>query len=459
MKDRTLQMTTVAVVICCLALMNIRCTKKYSDNHARTSALWVRNAIMYEVDLRSFSNEGAFRALQSAIPDLKKSGFTVLCLAPIYPAGELNRRGERRNSYAVRDYYGVNAEYGSLEEFDSLVSAVHNEEMKIIVDLPARYASWDSQILLEHPEWFTHNADGAIVSPDPSLPDVAGLNYDHHELRKYMIALMVHWVRDVGIDGFRCTSAESVPLDFWATARSELEKIKPIMMISDGSSPAHHMKAFDLTYSRTLYDMLKRIENDSISVESFSEILNEEIRQYPHGSLMLRRYDECCEEKAANSRTSDSRAAADAVCTFALPGVPMVCRSQVEIHKEGKELFENERQEGSKEHELMKRYERLTAFRSRHSALREGTLEWLRQSDSAHVAAFVRVAGGDTVVVIINFSKYSKGVSTAKPGGASDLWYEEFGRTIIRSNGSTLEMQLPPFGCALLYPATEGSTE
>jgi glycosidase len=181
----------------------------------RQSADWVRNAVIYEVYLRSFSREGTFRGLEKRLPELKDLGVTVIWLMPIHPVGELKRKGHLGSPYAVRDYYAVNPEFGTLEDFRSLVRSVHNTGMHIIIDLVINHTAWDNPLITEHPDWYTHDEKREIVSPNKDWTDVADLDYSRQGLRDYMTGMMVYWVRDIGIDGYRCDVAELLPTDFW----------------------------------------------------------------------------------------------------------------------------------------------------------------------------------------------------------------------------------------------------
>ncbi|MEK6650646.1 MAG: alpha-amylase family glycosyl hydrolase, partial [Bacteroidota bacterium] len=259
-----------------------------AERPARRSEEWVRNAVIYEVYLRSFSKDGSFSAVEARLQELKDLGVTVLWFMPIHPVGELNRKGSLGSPYAVRDFYGFNFEFGSGEDFRSLVSSAHRMGMKVIIDLVANHTAWDSPMLLDHPEWYTSNDDGAIVAPNQDWSDVADLNYDRHELRKYMVAMMRHWVKEYDIDGFRCDVAEMVPTDFWETARRELERVKPVLMLSEGTLPEHHLNAFDLTYAWTVYDVLDPILRGQSPASIISETIQREAYRFPQGSLRLR---------------------------------------------------------------------------------------------------------------------------------------------------------------------------
>ena len=76
-----------------------------------------------------------------------------------------------------------------------------------------------------------------------------------------MTDMLVYWIKEFDLDGYRCDAAGEVPTDFWEQARVELEKVKPdIMMLAEASKPELLRTAFDIDYSwpllRTLNDIV-----------------------------------------------------------------------------------------------------------------------------------------------------------------------------------------------------------
>jgi 1,4-alpha-glucan branching enzyme len=102
---------------------------------------WVQNATIYEVNVRQFTPEGTFAAFEKQLPRLKEMGVDILWLMPIHPIGELNRKGSLGSYYAVRDYRGINPEFGTHEDFQHLVESAHNLGMKVIIDWVANHTS------------------------------------------------------------------------------------------------------------------------------------------------------------------------------------------------------------------------------------------------------------------------------------------------------------------------------
>lgn len=400
-----------------------------SELQARPSEAWVRDAVIYEVYLRSFSREGTFKALEKRLPELKSLGVTVLWLMPIHPVGDLNRKGTLGSPYSVQDYYAINPEFGTLDDFKSLVAATHAQGMKIIIDLVANHTSWDSRLLTEHTDWFTMNEKGAVLSPNADWTDVADLNYDHHELRKYMIEMMKYWVQKIGIDGYRCDVAEMVPTDFWNRARKELDKIRPIFMLSEGSLPEHHLEAFDMTYSWSVYDVLGKIINGTTTVSVFDDILRTESYQFPKGSLRMRfntNHDKNAWDSPAVKKFSSAGAKATAVLAFTYPGVPLIYNGEEVGNDKSLSLFEKVDIEWSKGAAFRSLYESLGRLRAEHRSLRGGEYLAAKNSDGKKVYSFIRRSGDDVAVVVINFSKERRSVSIEVPSSISGVLNEYF---------------------------------
>lgn len=427
----------------------------YADLPARPSEDWVRDAVIYEVYLRSFSKEGSFKALQRRLPELKDLGVTVVWLMPIHPVGELNRKGTLGSPYAVQDFYEVNPEFGTLDDFKSLVNEVHKQGMKIIIDLVINHTSWDSRLITEHTDWFTKNRVGAIIAPNPDWHDVADLNYNQHELRKYMIQMMEYWVRDIGIDGYRCDVAELVPTDFWDLARKQLDKIKPVMMLSEGTLPEHHVEAFDLTYSWNVYDVFEKIIKGSTLITVFDDVFKNESFQFPQSSLRLRfntNHDKNAWDNPAIIKFTPQGAKATAVFTFTYPGVPLVYNGEEAGNDKKLDLFEKVEIDWSKNPDFRRLYKQLSTLRATHAALRRGEFVRVENSDNQKVYSFLRKLQDDQVVVVINFSTRERQVELKIPESIKGDIKEYFSGATMQALQGKLALKLAPLEYKILLP-------
>ena len=415
------------------------CTKKnYSNENARLSPEWVKNAVIEEINLRSSLKTGTFKTLEAQIPELKNRGVTILSLTPIHPIGELNRNGVLGSPDAVKDFYTVNPVFGTLDDFTSLVRTVHEQGLKIIINLVINQAAWDNTILMEHPEWFVHNEEGAIVAPDSESSDVAQIDFNQHELRKYMIAMMKFWVLEIGIDGFLCKNGNSIPADFWDIARSELEKIKPVVLISEGCSPENSMQAFDIICQSKLDNAIRTIIIGTAPASIMDDSLNAEFQQYKKGSLQLHFKKDITPDRMTSVPQIEK---AIAILAFTLPGVPYFSNDSELVNK--------------KINALNALYRDLSTLRRKHPALQFGEYQYMQNSDRAHLFSFIRFSGKDSVLVVVNFTQREKEEDIQMPPHVSFVWHDQLTNVRVQCENSRLRVTVLPFGCLILSPSSE----
>jgi glycosidase len=327
---------------------------------------------------------------------------------PIHPVGVMKRKGTLGSPYSVRDYNAVNPEFGTLDDFRQLLNRAHTLGFRLIIDLVANHTAWDSKLIQEHPEWFTHDSTGTIVPPIPDWSDVADLDYSQPGLRRYMIEMMKYWVRDIGIDGFRCDVSEMVPSDFWESARAALDEIKPVMMLSEGAYPEHHLKAFDLTYDWNLYHAIAPVLAGTSTARELDRVLALQELIFPWNSLHLRfssNHDENAWDKADVDKFGTAGAKLAAVLVNTLPGVPLLYNGQEVGNPVKLALFEKIPINWQARNNFREFYTKLFALRASHPALTGNTMIRIPSSNDRRVYAFVRLAAADTLLAVFNFAE------------------------------------------------------
>ncbi len=380
---------------------------------ARKSEDWVKDAVIYEIFPRAYSEKGTFKEIEKDIPRLKELGVTVIWLMPIHPIGEVKRKGTYGSPYSIKDYYKINPDYGTEEDLRSLVKTAHKNGIKVIIDLVINHTAWDNELIVKHPDWYIRDENGEIISPNSDWTDVADLNYDNPELRKYMVEVMKYWVREFDIDGYRCDVAELVPIDFWNEARRELDKIKPVLMLAEGSLPEQHLEAFDLTYSWNVYDALSRIVRKGHLPSVLDGVLESERYKFPKGSLRLR-FNENHDKPRATRFFGDDGALVSALIVNTIPGVPLIYNGQEFGDTNNLSLFEKETMLRDTSSERSRRfyafYKKLFNFRKNSLALRRGEMIKAKTLNDDKVYAFWRKFENETVLVVANLSTW--GVTT-----------------------------------------------
>ena len=121
---------------------------------ARKSPDWLRKSVIYEIFPRNFSKEGDINAITACLDELNNLGVDALWLMPIHPIGEKMRKGSLGSPYAVRDYFAINPDYGTADDFKKLVAGAHQRGMKVIMDIVAGHTAWDSVLIQQHPEFY-----------------------------------------------------------------------------------------------------------------------------------------------------------------------------------------------------------------------------------------------------------------------------------------------------------------
>lgn len=369
---------------------------------------WSRNATIYEVNVRQFTPEGTFKAFLEHVPRLKKMGVDILWLMPVNPIGEKNRKGSLGSYYSVRDYKGINPEFGNLDDFKQLVSMAHNEGMKVIIDWVANHSSWDNPWITEHPEWYTRDSLGNMVSPF-DWSDVADLNYDNPELRTAMIDAMVYWVREADIDGFRCDVAGMVPVDFWEAARAELDKVKPVFMLAEAEEPQHHIRAFDMSYAWELHHIMNSIAKGEKNANALEAYFHKHDTLYPADAYRML-FTSNHDENSWNG-TEFERMGAGSVCmavlTATLPGMPLVYSGQESAFNRRLRFFDKDTIDWQ-DYRLEPFYQKLFTLKHSYQPLWNGTwggkAERIHTSADSLVYAFVREKEGDRVFVVANLT-------------------------------------------------------
>ena len=298
---------------------------------------WSHSANIYEVNIRQYTKDGTFKAFAQHLPRLKKMGVDILWLMPIQPIGEKNRKGTLGSYYAVRDYTGVNPEFGTLDDFRSLVKQAHGLGMKVIIDWVANHTAFDNPWTTEHSDWYLKNDKGEIYpvtyteGAEPEYwTDVTGLDWTKPGLWKGMSEAMLYWVREADIDGFRCDVAGKVPTPFWNQVRAELDKVKPVFMLAEADKPELHEKAFDMTYGWDTKDLFKDIAKGKADARTLKNFLEHPPKAFPPGAYRMRFTSNHDENSWAGSDVELYGPAfrAMAVLAATLPGMPLIYGGQ-----------------------------------------------------------------------------------------------------------------------------------
>jgi len=334
---------------------------------------WVKDATIYEVNIRQFTPEGTFAAFQKHLPRLKELGVDILWLMPINPIGEKNRKGSMGSYYAVQDYRAVNPEFGSEEDLKNLVQAIHDAGMKVIIDWVGNHTAWDNALTTEHPDWYLHDYKGDFIPPIGwDWSDVIVLDYNKPGLRKYMEEAMAYWVEQFDIDGYRCDVAGYVPIDFWHHVRTRLDGIKPVFMLAEWEDRIMHL-AFDMTYAWELEEAMKDIYHGEKNAKAINAYIAKQINSTQPDEIRMTfttNHDKNSWEGTVFDRFGAS-AQMNMVMTYIIEGMPLIYSGQEVGLNRPLEFFEKD-QISWGDHPFNALYSRLNKLKKDNPALWNG---------------------------------------------------------------------------------------
>ncbi|SDR20378.1 alpha-amylase family glycosyl hydrolase [Natronobacterium texcoconense] len=399
---------------------------------------WARDAVVYEIFVRSFTDEATFESLERRIPYLESLGVDCLWLTPVLES-------PTKHGYHITDYFDTASDLGTREEFESFVDRCHESGIRVVFDLvinhtAREHAAFDmsAACVPEYEDWYVwESLEESGVDPDELAPEIGSenpredyapparttpdgetevaqyyfnwrgipnVNYDSLAVRSLFLSVVDEWV-DV-VDGFRCDVAWGVPHGFWKEIYERVKSQDSEFLLLDETvprEPEYAESEFDVHYDTTLYSALRDVGNGDRSGDAVLEAATAPRREgFPEWSLHMRyvenhdetRYLEECGPQA-------QRAAVTAVLT--LPGVPMIYYGQERGATEYRQLMP---WEGDGEATTFHR--RLVDARHESPALSRGELvdvDWevVSEGDSDAVVAYARETDDETVAVVLNF--------------------------------------------------------
>ena len=412
-----------ALLYCFILFYSSSCTNKKANNLQEDSTAyqpknyvelkhpeWSKNATIYEVNIRQFTPEGTFKSFETHLPRLKEMGIDIIWLMPIHPIGEKNRKGTMGSYYSVKDYYAVNKEFGTLEDFKVLVNKIHAMGMYVIIDWVANHSAWDNVLVAQHPEWYTKTLEGNF-QPTPwyDWEDIIDFDYQQPGLRKYMTKALEYWVIETNIDGYRCDVAGFIPTDFWDNVRTQLDKIKPVFMLAEWDARDLHKKAFDMTYAWSLWDKMMDITKYKKNISGLVEYMAHDVSTFPPNGYRMtftENHDKNSWEGNQYKNFGEALPACMVLCTM-VNGMPLVYGGQEAGLNKSLAFFDKDTIQW-KPHAFYDIYKKLFTLKHKNQAIFNGSWggEMVRifNNKPNEVISFSREKNGDKIVAIFNFS-------------------------------------------------------
>ena len=395
---------------------------------------------------------GDLRGIRDHLPYLHDLGVTTLWLNPVYANSRLARD---YHGYGAVDFYGVDEHLGSLGDFNQLVSAAHQMEMKVFLDLVPNHTGPRHPWVDDPPEphWFhgararhlaTHMPFAPVTDPHSVprqfrelldgwfadiLPD---LNQENPDTSQYLIQNALWWAEEAGLDGFRLDTFPFVSRRFWADFHAQLHQQHPrFFTVGEVFDPDPVMTSFfaggqkrfdgvdsglDTVFDFPLYFAIRDVTMRGASAEKIENVLGHDWL-YPHpGRLVtfIGNHDVARFITEAGGSKDKLMAAFSLLAT--LRGIPQIYSGD-EIGMPGAGDPDNRRDfpggfpgdtrnaftaagRTVDEQEIFAHLRSLLLFRRRHPALRGGDLQHIAAGETTY--AFLRSSGADRLLCVFN---------------------------------------------------------
>ena len=406
---------------------------------------WVKNEVIYEINVRQYSTAGTFAAVEADLARIHDLGVRVLWFMPIHPIGKQNRKGELGSYYAVQDYTGINPEFGDLADWKHLVSTAQAMGFRIVMDWVANHTAWDHPWTQTHPEYYARNGDGSFVPPFGfDWTDVIQINFNNRGVWQAQIDAMKFWINETGVDGFRCDYATGVPTAFWNEVGAQLRAVKPdVFLLAEAEVPQHQLHAFNAAYSFGMMHVINDIAKGEKSAAAIDVELAKTATLFPAGSTLINyttNHDENSWQGTVFERLGGG-VQAFGVLTYLLDGIPLIYNGQEAGLDKRLEFFTRDPIEWRK-HGLAVFYQTLNQLRRDNRALHTGS-RFVRIPTTANDAIFavLREAQGRGVLAWVNLTGKAVSFDLAHPEIAGE-WMDVFSgksETLARGISLTLE--------------------
>ncbi len=331
--------------------------------------------VHYELFVRAFCDTnhdglGDLNGVTAKLDYLQELGITAIWLMPINPSPSYHK-------YDVTDYYSIDRDYGTLDDFRRLITEAHQRGIRVIMDFVINHTSsqhpwfreaikgpdnpfWDwyvwmkpAEIKALHLETRAITADSQERNPWHSVPGAAyedkyyalfwegmpDLNFDYPPVREAIYAAGRFWLEDVGVDGFRLDAARHIYPEweelknhvFWQEFREKMETIMSnVYLVGEVWTRPHRiapyfrgLKAnfnFDLRLS---IETIVRNEDDTENMIAFladAQAAFEQVNPHFIDALILSNHDQNRIGSLLNGDENWLKVAANLLLT--LPGNP-----------------------------------------------------------------------------------------------------------------------------------------
>ena len=212
---------------------------------------------IYQMAMRSMTPEGTINAATELLPYIAGLNFEYVYILPLCEAdrdmdirtwGTWTYPNNPACPYKSVDYFNVDPEYGTNEDFKNFVKKAHECGLKVMIDLVYLHCGRNIYHLKDDPDFLIKDENGNI--PFGERWPFARINFENEKAREYLWSNMLYYVKECGADGFRCDCGDMVPIDFWEEGIRRVRLVNPdVLVINEGFNRDTLNYGFDMIYT------------------------------------------------------------------------------------------------------------------------------------------------------------------------------------------------------------------
>jgi glycosidase len=203
---------------------------------------WWIGLPIYEINLPEFSASGDLDGAITYLDALEELGIRHLLLNPVHPvSGQTDRETVALHPYSVRDHAAVREELGGMAAFDRFVTAAHDRDMRVTLDMVLNHGSLDHVERQARPEMFAADSAGTPQRRIPAWRSIGDFDHSHRSTREYLGGVLLTWAIEHHVDGFRLIHASMLPGEFTTELSAALREVAPHLFLLAESPYRRHL--------------------------------------------------------------------------------------------------------------------------------------------------------------------------------------------------------------------------
>lgn len=341
---------------------------------------------------------GDLPGITDRISSLKEMGFTTINLSPIMTSSAFH-------GFHTTDFQNIDPQFGNISDLQNLVTAAHEEDMKVILDFVLTHTSPEHSWVSDHTDWISGQISNQWGTELPAL------NLENQELQEYFFETAILWLTNAKIDGFHFYVDENTPSTFIQKLRNRIKaENESAIVIMDGKETDFQMNHH---FQERAVELLKKPSN---SIEPLFELIDGQDTLYMESAETPR----FAFEAVGEGYHPVTRWKLASTLLYTLPGSSLFYQGvEVPMNNGAEEPDLRMAELNREDEEITSHLEKLATIYEDSSALQNGDLDFVKQEGAMSI--YKRSNDEETMYIAINNDTETHMASIAEIEGRYQL--------------------------------------